>query len=525
MTTHGCTPVRLAALGLMLLSLVLSGCASRPAPPVVSVTPEPMGPPAPAIRPVVYDDIWARIREGMSLGGYEQRPEVRAWTQFYAARTRHIEEAAQRATPFIWHIAEAVERHDMPLEIALLPIVESGFDPRANSYSSAAGLWQFMPLTASRFGLERNWWYDGRRDVLSATSAALDYLGFLHRRFDDWLLALAAYNAGEGRVGRAVARAEAAGQPGDFWHLELPAETDDYVPKLLALRRLLQTPGAFDLALPAIPDRPLTEAVQLDAQIDFSVAAEMIDIPTQTLADINPGFRRWATHPEGPHRLLVPSERSWQFRTALARTDPAQLVTWHRHQVQAGEVLGGIAARYGTTVAMIREANNMRDSVIRPGEDLRVPAKPAQRLQTATESGGYQVSGGDSLWRIARDRGMSVDHLRHLNGLSAKAVLQPGQTLRLHDPNVTPRPDWSLVGAHEVAASTPPTEQAGGAGETPTTRSNAAMIYYDVQQGDSLWSIARSFEVTIAALRRWNRLEDNRLQPGQRLRIRLASTI
>ncbi|MEQ9130990.1 MAG: transglycosylase SLT domain-containing protein, partial [Salinisphaeraceae bacterium] len=284
MTIHGPTRVRLTALGLMLLSLALAGCASRPAPPpAVTVAPEPMGPPAPAIRPVVYNDIWARIREGMALAGHEQRPEVRAWTRFYAARTRHIEEAAQRASPFIWHIAEAVEQHDMPLEIALLPIVESGFDPRANSHSSAAGLWQFMPLTASRFGLERNWWYDGRRDVLSATSAALDYLGFLHRRFDDWLLALAAYNAGEGRVGRALARAEAAGQPRDFWHLDLPAETDDYVPKLLALRRLLQTPGAFDLALPTIPDRPLTEAVQLDAQIDFAVAADMIDMPAQTL--------------------------------------------------------------------------------------------------------------------------------------------------------------------------------------------------------------------------------------------------
>lgn len=525
MTTHGPSRVRLAALGLMLLSLGLAGCASRPAPPpAVTVAPEPMGPPAPAIRPVVYNDIWARIREGMSLAGHEQRPEVRAWTQFYAARTRHIEEAAQRASPFIWHIAEAVEQHDMPLEIALLPIVESGFDPRADSHSSAAGLWQFMPLTASRFGLERNWWYDGRRDVLSATSAALDYLGFLHRRFDDWLLALAAYNAGEGRVGRALARAEAAGQPQDFWHLDLPAETDDYVPKLLALRRLLQTPGSFDLALPTIPDRPLTEAVQLDAQIDFAVAADMIDMPAQTLADINPGFRRWATHPDGPHRLLVPSERSWQFRTALARTDPARLVTRRRHRVQAGEVLGGIAARYGTTVALIRDANNLQGSVIRPGDDLRIPTR-AQPRRGQAESVTYQVRGGDSLWQIARDYGMRVDDLRRLNGLSADAVLRPGQTLKMRDSRTTAVPDWALARAHAVAATSGSAPGAAGPPETPAAKPNVPVIYYDVQQGDSLWSIARSFEVTIDKLRRWNRLDSNRLQPGQRLRIHAASAI
>ena len=226
----------------------------------------------------------------------------------------------------------------MPAEIALLPIVESAYDPFAYSHGRAAGLWQFVPATGKRFGLKQDWWYDGRRDILDSTAAALDYLQYLHKRFKgDWLLALAAYNSGEGTVSKAQRKNRKKGKPVGFWDLALPGETRDYVPKLIALKQLVATPSVYGIKLEGVPNRPYFAVVETAAQIDLAVAADLAGLELDKLYRLNPGFNQWATSPDGPHRLLIPVDQADMFRQAVADNE---LDRWLHHlPVRAGDTV------------------------------------------------------------------------------------------------------------------------------------------------------------------------------------------
>lgn len=536
-------------------ALAVAGCAAHPprdaakniagntAPPPAAEPKLAMPAPAPAT------GLWERIRRGLALPQAGAHPQIRAWTQFYASHREHLLGSAQRARPFLWHIVEAVDARGMPMELALLPIVESGFNPRAYSRSGAAGLWQFIPGTAERFGLQSNWWYQGRLDVLAATSAALDYLAWLHARFGNWLLALAAYNCGENCVGAELERVRVAGEPMDFWHLDLPAQTEDYVPKLLALKRLLVGADAYALNWPQIPNRALTAAVALPAQVELSVAAGLIDMPVAQLRDLNPAFQRFATHPDVDRGLLVPIAYADKLRTALAAADPKNLVTSHRHRVVRGEVLGRIAEHYGTTVARIVAANNLSANLIHPGDELviptgsRVPA-PATEVAAAAEPPAVQhrVERGQTLWGIARRYRVGVDELRRWNDLAASAVLLPGQVLALRGVG------GEVMARHVVAAgeSLWGIARRYGVAVTMLRRWNAIgpdavlqpgqtlklgpqqtgqVVYYRVRDGDTLWSIAHRYGVEVADLRAWNQLAEVTIHPGQRLRVVVADAV
>lgn len=425
------------------------------------------------------NDLWRRIDRGFELSDESDRNAVRRWVQFYSSRPELLAKVAENARPFLWHVVEEIEARDMPMELALLPFVESGYNPTAYSYAHASGMWQFMPYTARRFGLREDWWYDGRRDALRSTDAALDYLAWLYNRYGDWLLALAAYNAGEGRVDRALAESPQA----DYWGLDLPRETENYVPKLLALKELLVEAPCFAFDWPRLPNEPLTELVTLPGQVELSIAADMMHMPASDLRKINPGVRRWATHPEGPHSLLVPSDRADELRAALAERSPEALVTWHRHHVRRGEVLSGIARRYGTNVAAIQKVNNLNGTLIRTGQYLLIPIGGEVSAPPADAVTRYTVVRGDSLWRIARRFDVSVAQLRAWNGLASGSVLRPGQPLAVHGRETTDG-------------------------------------YYRVRAGDSLWSIATRFSIAVEDLKSWNDIVDTTIRPGQRLLVR-----
>lgn len=452
------------------------------------------------------NDVWQRIRNGYQLSEYrELDPETQNRLTWFVNHPEYVNKVVDRARPYLFYIVEELESRDMPLEIALLPIIESGYQPFALSSGQAAGIWQFIPATGRVFGLEQNWWYDGRRDVIQSTNAALDYLQKLHNDFNDWELAIAAYNAGEGTVGRAIKRNQQAGLPTDFWSLELPAETTAYIPKLLAVAQLVKQPAHYDIQLAPIDNKPYLSVINVGSQIDLSLAADLADITLDELYLLNPGFNRWATAPQGPHKLVLPSTKANAFKSALLDISAEDRLRWKRHEVKPGESLSKIASMHHTTVPELKKANKMTSSFLRAGAHLMIPISTAQadeaeanaiasrKLQQGKKL-NYAVKAGDTWWNIAKAYTVDVFELTQWNKKTPSDVLHSGQQLVIWQPN--------------------------------QTSSKLKAINYTIRNGDSLWTISRKFNVTVDKVKEWNGLSDRTLlQPGQKLTLYVDPTI
>ncbi len=416
------------------------------------------------------DDLWQRIRSDFRLAGQDHR-FVKPYIKWYAKHQAYLDRVAERARPFLFDIVEEIGARDMPMEIALLPIVESAFQPFAYSPGRAAGIWQFIPATGKMYGLKQNWWYDGRRDVPAATKAALKYLSRLHKRFDgDWLLALASYNSGEGRVSRAIKKNKKKGRPTDFWSLDLPAETKGYVPKLLAISAIVARTKEHGVTLSSIPNEPYLKHIDIGSQIDLAMAAELADLPIETIYKLNPAFNRWATHPKGPHTLSLPIDKTEKFLEALAKVDKKNRIRWQRHRIRQGETLGQIALKFQTTVKVLQDVNNIRDKWIRAGKNIIIPvatknlkhylSEDQRRLALQrTKRGGIKVKHtvrpGDTFWDLSRKFKVKVGQLASWNGMSPRDSLMPGQKLVIWAKN------RSIASARYAA---PPTSAAASTG-------------------------------------------------------------
>lgn len=399
----------------------------------VDATPAPLNidiPPQPAT------DLWDRIRREL-VWSYPDHPTVIAQREHYLKQIGLFDALSERASWYLHHIVERVEERELPIELALLPIVESTLLPQSMSHRSAAGLWQIMPRTGKHLGLQQNWWYDGRLDIRDSTEAALDYLESLNARFDgDWLLALSAYNAGETRVRRAQRANTKKGLPTDYWSLKLPTETKHYLPRLLALAQIIKNPQAYAVTLPPVPNTPAFTAVTVNGQIEVRSFAQQLNVEESLIRRFNPGILRWATDPNGSPEILVPIELEDQALAVAQQLPESPRTQWHRYTIVPGDSLIRIAKRFDLEVAVLRAANDIRGSFIRAGDTLMIPTGGESTLladgrRVYRASMRYTVKRGDSLYKIADRFRISISDLVAWNAIDPKDYLRPGQSLTL----------------------------------------------------------------------------------------------
>lgn len=392
------------------------------------------------------DDIWDRIRTGFGIPNIES-PIVAEQQARYLAHPDYLRRAVDRSSLYLYHVVQELNKRGLPTELALLPFVESAYNPMAYSRSHASGMWQFIPGTGKDYKLKQDWWRDERRDVIASTDAALTYLKNIYEMNGDWPLALASYNWGEGSVKRAIEKNQAAGLPTDYLNLAMPDETRNYVPKLQALKNIIANPAAFGITLPRIDNEPYFVAVDRHRDIDLRTAARLANMTLEDFKALNPSFNRPIILGASNTPLLVPADRAREFKNSLDNHVP--LATWQAHTVTRKESIEKIAAYYGMTSAALREVNGLGPKArVRQGQALLVQKKGASDVNlrfasftpptdagtfanvSITTGATYQVKRGDTLFSIARHLGVSADQLRSSNKFKGNQVAV-GQRLQV----------------------------------------------------------------------------------------------
>lgn len=488
-------------------------------------------------------DLWERIRRGFVMHELNM-PLVQNHEQFYAQKQDYIKRFVARGSRYLYHIVEELERRNLPTEIALLPIIESAFNPQAASTAKASGMWQFIPSTGSSYGLKQDWHADHRRDVMLSTKAALDYLQRLHGMFNSWELAFAAYNCGEGCVGRAIKANRARGLPTDFASLNLPIETRNYVPKLIAVKNIVLSPASYGVELTSVNNKPYFSKVPAPAKIDVKLAAKLAEMPVDEFSALNPAFNR-PVATSGTGYFLVPTENADLFSTNLRlyQSLNGPMVSWQTVAARKGESVDVVARRYGMTGSYLRATGGpfaeRKGKFLRPATFM-VPMAGQAKVMTAmfdkkvalkNSQGGvesstqvvepatvvtdapktrttYRVARGDTLHSISSRTGASVQALRDLNQLTGNN-LKVGQQLTL----ITAANNEPVAVAESNTA-----KMSRVVAAAPKRAIKPAL--YTVRNGDTLFAIANKFNVPMDNLVRWNRLKSKSvLAVGHRLKV------
>ena len=508
-----------------LRTLALSLALALPLSPYAS---EPPGEIEEIVTPGADDDeiytVWTRVRDGFKIPNMENSVVDENLAK-YSKRPDYLQRMANRSQKYLYHIIEEVTARGMPTEIALLPFVESAFVTNAKSRVKAAGLWQFMPATGKHYELDQTMWKDERYDVLQSTAAALTYLLRLHDEFDDWPLAFAAYNWGEGNVRRAIKRNQSLGLPTDYMSLKMPAETRNYYPKLQAIKNIVQNPNDYGIKLPTIYNEPFFVQIFKDQDIDVKRAAKLAGMSHEEFSTLNPSFNRPVIVASHNHSMLMPTDKLDQFIENLVayRTSGKPLSSWTTYRVQPEDTVAAIARKAHMTEAALREANQIpAGRRIKPGSLVLVSKSSglgnAEDISSDTIDASfalaqdyrrvtYRVRRGDNMRSVARRLGVSPATIMKSNGLRSQR-LRVGQTLRVNVPIVT----------RQTTTSRPTTTRS-----TPDTPV-ASTKFYVVRKGDTLYSIANRYGITASALRNANNISGNNISVGQRLTINASGT-
>ncbi len=455
-------------------------------------------------------DVWDVLRSEFMISHEVNRPEVQEQIRWLAAHPSYLQKVSRQSEPYIYHIVGEIKRRHLPGELALLPMIESAYDPFAYSGVGAAGLWQLMPGTGTDLGLKQDWWFDGRRSIRPSTDAALNYLVYLNRFFEgNWILAIAAYDAGEGTVSRSIKSTTRPSRAVDFWNIPLPAETKAYIPRLLALAEVINNPARYKIDLPNIPYLPYFEEVNIGSQIDLNHAAKLAGISYKELIKLNPGYNRWTTAPYKPFKLLIPAEKVQRFNLNLSNVPEEDRISFTKHQVKHGDSLDTIATKYHTTVSLIKQLNQLKTNHVKPNQSILIPnskntsvvaksetpkmtasaapvsATPLLKPLTAARNHRviHIVQNNENYKKIQQTYGVSAKDIQLWNKLDINKPLRKGQQLII----------WKRV-------------------KEP--------IQYVVKSGDSLSAIARLHQTKVHKILELNpSLKGRALQPGQKILI------
>lgn len=393
-------------------------------------------------------NVWEVLRYEFTLNHETSRVEVQDQIQWFIAHPGFLHKVCRQSEPYIYHIISEIKKKKLPGELALLPMIESAYDPFAYSVAGAAGLWQLMPLTGKDLGLTQDWWFDARRSIRSSTDAALNYLLYLNNFFSgDWILAIASYDAGAGTIDRAIKAIPHSGRTVSFWELSVPRETQIYVPRLLALAEIINNPSRYKLVLPEIAYLPYFEEVNIGSPIDLNHAAKMAGISYKELIKLNPGFNRWTTAPNEPFKLLIPTEKVQQFYFNLANLPEHKRVSWEMYQVKPGDNLDNIAVKYHTTVNFIKQLNQLTTNHLKPNQSILIPStkntpvvvKKEPLLATTplthqmTVSRNHRiihiVQENDTYDKLVRTYGVRAEEIQAWNKITNNQPLHKGQQL------------------------------------------------------------------------------------------------
>ena len=449
----------------------------------------------PENKTITYKDIWEYI-----LNNNKENKEAYINEQILFYMNMHLkdadkfEEYLNDSYYFIYYVIDELEKEKLPLELALIPYIESNYDPFSISSSGAVGMWQFMPKTGRLYELNKTWWNEDRHDPYRSTEAAVDYLKYLYERFNqDVYLTLAAYNAGPTLLSRKINQNKRRGLKTDFWSLNLPNQTKEYVPKYIALKELIFNFEKYELTLPDIPNNPVVQKIIIPGQVEVITLSEFLDIKPELLYKLNAGYTKWASAPKDQSIFYIPIEKYYLFESEDNPFNDTNQINWISHVVESGDNLWALASKYDTEVGIIKQINYLNNDLLSIGSTLLIPLSKT-KSNTFIPYEMHIVSEGDTLWDIAKKYNLGVSDLANMNSINENSYLQLGQQLTIGNKNI-----------HR------------------NIESKKRTILYSIKQGDNLYKISELFDVTVKSIKEINDFEDDALMPGQIIKIAIRA--
>ena len=449
----------------------------------------------PESKTITYKDIWEYI-----LNNNPENKEAYINEQILFYMNMHLKDAEKfeeylnDSYYFIYYVIDELEKEKLPLELALIPYIESNYDPFSISSSGAVGMWQFMPKTGRLYELNKTWWNEDRHDPYRSTEAAVDYLKYLYERFNqDIYLTLAAYNAGPTLLSRKINQNKRRGLKTDFWSLNLPNQTKEYVPKYIALKELIFNFEKYELTLPDIPNNPVVQKISIPGQVEVITLSEFLDIKPELLYKLNAGYTKWASAPKDQSIFYIPIEKYYLFENEDNPFNDTNQINWISHVIESGDSLWALALKYDTEVRIIKQINYLSDDLLSIGSTLLIPLSKT-KSNTFIPYEMHIVSEGDTLWDIAKKYNLGVSDLANMNSINENSYLQLGQQLTIGNKNI-----------HR------------------NIESKKRTILYSIKQGDNLYKISELFDVTVKSIKEINDFEDDALMPGQIIKIAIRA--